>query len=72
MGEVISIAVRHGLGSRLRGFGRDDGFGQEAKTARALRHALDEAGVAFVKLGQMLSTRRDLLPEAFIKELELL
>lgn len=70
--DVVSIAVRHGLGSRLRGFGRDDGFGQDAKTARALRSALDEAGVTFIKLGQMLSTRRDLLPEAFIRELELL
>ncbi|WP_253901584.1 AarF/ABC1/UbiB kinase family protein [Arthrobacter sp. PAMC 25486] len=68
--DVISIAVRHGLGSRLRGFGRDEGFGQDAKTARALRNALNEAGVTFIKLGQMLSPRRDLLPEVFIRELE--
>lgn len=68
--EVTSIAVRHGLGSRLRGFGRDDGFGQDAKTARALRNALNEAGVTFIKMGQMLSTRRDLLPDVFIRELE--
>ncbi len=68
--EVTSIAVRHGLGSRLRGFGRDDSSGQEAKTARALRSALNEAGVTFIKLGQMLSTRRDLLPAAYIRELE--
>ena len=69
-GDVISIAVRHGLGSRLRGFGHDDGFGQDAKTARALRNALNEAGVTFIKMGQMLSTRRDLLPEIYIHELE--
>lgn len=68
--DVTSIAVRHGLGSRLRGFGQDDGFGQDAKTAKALRNALNEAGVTFIKLGQMLSTRRDLLPETYIRELE--
>ncbi len=67
---VISIAVRHGLGARLRGFGHDDGFAQDAKTARALRNALNEAGVAFIKMGQMLSTRQDLLPEVYIRELE--
>ncbi|MFQ4149182.1 AarF/UbiB family protein [Arthrobacter sp. LAPM80] len=70
--EVISIAVRHGLGSRLRGFGRNDGLNHDVKTARALRDALNEAGVAFIKLGQMLSTRRDLLPEPYIRELETL
>lgn len=68
--EVTSIAVRHGLGSRLRGFGRDDSSAQDAKVARALRNALNEAGVTFIKLGQMLSTRRDLLPAAYIRELE--
>jgi len=70
--EIISIAVRHGLGSRLRGFGRGDAVERDAKTARALRDALNEAGVTFVKLGQMLSTRRDLLPGVYIRELETL
>ena len=31
--------------------------------------ALDEGGVTFVKLGQLLSTRRDLLPAEFVAEL---
>ncbi|WP_245933542.1 ABC1 kinase family protein [Arthrobacter livingstonensis] len=70
--DIVSIAVRHGLGSRLRGFGQGGGPEREAKTARALRDALNEAGVTFVKLGQMLSTRRDLLPGAYIRELETL
>lgn len=70
--EILSIAVRHGLGSRLRGFGQSGFDEHEAKTARALRNALNEAGVTFVKLGQMLSTRRDLLPAAYIRELETL
>ncbi|WP_246490431.1 ABC1 kinase family protein [Brevibacterium oceani] len=69
--QVVSIAVRHGLGSQLRGFGGDSP-GREVKTARALKESLAEAGVTFVKLGQMLSTRRDVLPPVFVRELETL
>jgi ubiquinone biosynthesis protein len=36
---------------------------------RSPRRALEEGGVTFTKLGQLLSTRRDLLPEEFISEL---
>lgn len=68
--DILSIAIRHGLGSRLRGFEQGSGNDQERKTARALFNALNEAGVTFVKLGQMLSTRRDLLPAAYIAQLE--
>lgn len=35
-----------------------------------LRRALEELGPTFVKLGQMLSTRADLLPEDYTRELE--
>jgi len=35
-----------------------------------LRLVFEELGVTFVKLGQFLSTRRDLLPEAYVTELE--
>src|SRR6185503_3020522 len=38
-------------------------------TAERLRMALGELGVTFTKLGQMLSTRADLLPADFIVEL---
>ena len=33
------------------------------------RRVLEELGPTFIKLGQVLSTRPDLLPPAFIKEL---
>lgn len=69
--QVVSIAVRHRLGSQLRGFGGDSP-GRDVKTARALKESLAEAGVTFVKLGQMLSTRRDILPPVFVRELETL
>ena len=66
---IVGIAVRHGLGRFFRPGSRypgDPGLGQ---TAVALRRALEEGGVAFVKLGQTLSTRRDLLPVALVTEL---
>jgi predicted unusual protein kinase regulating ubiquinone biosynthesis (AarF/ABC1/UbiB family) len=38
--------------------------------ARAFRKRLVELGPAYIKLGQILSTRPDLVPEPYIKELE--
>ena len=68
---IVRIAIRHGLGRFLRG---SQHSGLQTATsrqglARNLRAALDEGGVTFVKLGQILSTRRDLLPAEFITEL---
>ncbi|WP_243874686.1 AarF/UbiB family protein [Arthrobacter woluwensis] len=66
--EVVRIASRHGLALGFRGLSRH-ARDREERTARALRQTLEEAGVTFVKLGQMLSTRSDLLPAAYIREL---
>ncbi|MDE4908841.1 AarF/UbiB family protein [Methanogenium marinum] len=41
-------------------------------TARRVRLALEELGPTFIKFGQIMSLRRDLLPPAFIEELTLL
>ncbi|GAA3272503.1 AarF/ABC1/UbiB kinase family protein [Dactylosporangium vinaceum] len=62
--RIAAIGVRHGLGPYLRGRGR-----RRPGLARHLRLALEESGTTFVKLGQVLSTRRDLLPPEFIAEL---
>ena len=43
--------------------------GASAEKAAALRCRLVELGPAYVKLGQLLSTRPDLLPPAYIREL---
>ncbi|PRX62213.1 ubiquinone biosynthesis protein [Nonomuraea fuscirosea] len=68
--QITRIAVRHGLGPYLRGRGErlDDRSGK-LRLAASLRAALDDGGVTFVKLGQVLSTRRDLLPAEFVEEL---
>ena len=68
--QISRIAVRHGLGPYLRGGrGGEDAPSGRAALALSLRQALEEGGVTFVKLGQLLSTRRDLLPDEFIAEL---
>lgn len=64
---IFVITLRHGLGRYLRGGGAMRG-GERARTARALRRALEDAGVTFVKLGQNLATRADLLAPEFVAE----
>jgi ubiquinone biosynthesis protein len=66
-GQITRIAVRHGLGPGR--WGRRKTPHRRSTLARSLRKALAEGGVTFVKLGQMLCTRADLLPPLFIAEL---
>jgi ubiquinone biosynthesis protein len=70
-GQVLRIALRHGLGRFLRGRRHLGVASSEARVdlARSLRRAMDDGGVTFVKLGQQLSTRRDLMPVEFAEEL---
>nr|WP_042192068.1 AarF/UbiB family protein [Kibdelosporangium sp. MJ126-NF4]CEL20465.1 Ubiquinone biosynthesis monooxygenase UbiB [Kibdelosporangium sp. MJ126-NF4]CTQ97690.1 Ubiquinone biosynthesis monooxygenase UbiB [Kibdelosporangium sp. MJ126-NF4] len=67
--RITRIALRHGLGPALRGRLRTSDPVKRSQVARSLRQALEEAGVTFVKLGQVLSTRADLLPPEFVEEL---
>ncbi|MBB4693295.1 ABC1 kinase family protein [Paractinoplanes abujensis] len=68
---IVRIVLRHGLGRFLRGRSQPGPTSAAARRrlARSLRAALDEGGVTFVKIGQLLSTRRDLLPVEFADEL---
>lgn len=84
--QIARSLVRHGLGGllgpvdvggrirqRVPGLSRTLDPGRDAlRRSRPvhLREALEELGPAFVKLGQILSTRADLLPPAYIVELE--
>jgi ubiquinone biosynthesis protein len=54
--QITRIAVRHGLGPYLRGRRRRDAdaVGGRAALALSLRQALEDGGVTFVKLGQLL------------------
>jgi ubiquinone biosynthesis protein len=69
--RISRMLARHGLIPYLRGGRRSELATAEgrARLAVSLRQALEDGGVTFVKLGQVLSTRRDLLPPEFIGEL---
>ena len=60
--EITRIAARNGLGPSLGLGPKDDLDGKRPPPVRRLRLALEECGGMFVKLGQILSTRTDLLP----------
>ena len=70
--QITGIAVRYGFGPLL-GLGQPAGeeaaAPPAAPAARRLRQALEECGGMFVKLGQVLSTRADLLPAGVVAEL---
>lgn len=68
--EISRIAVRQGLVPfRANTEPTAAGSAERTRQARALRAALESAGGAFVKLGQLLSTRTDILPPEFLSEL---
>jgi ubiquinone biosynthesis protein len=80
LSEIAQVAVRHGFGywfdtHRLSDLfprrsprdGLDDG--QPSQRGQHLREMLDELGPTFVKFGQLLSTRPDVLPPDIIAEL---
>ena len=66
--EIAGIMAKHGL-KELFGRSRRGDEDSTRIRARRLRTALEELGPTFAKLGQILSTRPDLLPPEFIEEL---
>jgi ubiquinone biosynthesis protein len=66
--KITTVFAKHGLKEL---FGRPDQEGTvgRARTAKRVREALEELGPTFCKLGQILSTRPDLIPPEFIAEL---
>jgi len=73
-GRLLRRAARIGsvmarLGARGLVTRGQNGEGSSESAARAFRDALEELGPTFAKLGQILSTRPDLLPPVFVEQL---
>ncbi len=79
LSEIAQVAVRHGFGYWFethrvtelfpRRRGRLAVDGGPSQRGQHLREMLDELGPTFVKFGQLLSTRPDVLPPDIISEL---
>ncbi|RJR44290.1 MAG: AarF/ABC1/UbiB kinase family protein [Desulfobacteraceae bacterium] len=82
--EILAVLIKFGFGDLISGLkieqyldiGRNIFIKRESREkveslsrAERLRLALEELGPTFIKLGQALSTRADLLPPEFIREL---
>jgi len=65
--EVLAILMRYGVSEVLENLAR--GRISPRVSARAVRDALCELGPAFIKFGQLLSTREELLSKPFREEL---
>ncbi|MBS3735127.1 MAG: AarF/ABC1/UbiB kinase family protein [Phycisphaerae bacterium] len=80
--HIVAVLARHGLSEVLAAVGRKARFRRRAKLhegrterpkhtrPQRVRMALEELGPTFIKFGQLLSTRPDLVPPAYVAELE--
>ena len=69
LSEIAQVAVRHGFGYAIDGRRAHDPAVEGTARGRHLREMLDELGPTFVKFGQLLSTRPDIVPPDIIAEL---
>jgi ubiquinone biosynthesis protein len=63
--QILRVLARHGFMGALRGK-------KHWPPPKEVRETFEELGLTFLKFGQLLAMRRDLLPDAYIDELELL
>jgi ubiquinone biosynthesis protein len=61
--QILRVLTRHKFLGALRGKGY-------LPSPKEIRETFEELGLTFLKFGQVLAMRRDLLPDAFINELE--
>jgi ubiquinone biosynthesis protein len=69
--EIVAILLRHNAWGLLRNLmrGAPDREGREPNPVR-LRKLLEELGPTFIKLGQLLATRPDLVPKEYVEEFQ--
>ncbi|MCL2118365.1 MAG: AarF/ABC1/UbiB kinase family protein [Planctomycetaceae bacterium] len=85
--EIVSVLIRFGFGDFVHATGLDRWYARGRRFFRRrlpdpeverlpfaarVRKVLEELGPTFIKMGQVLSTRPDLLPPDFIEEFRLL
>jgi len=63
--QIMRVLVQHKFLGALRGK-------NHWPSPKEVRETFEELGLTFLKLGQVVAMRRDLLPDAYINELELL
>ncbi|HDP70278.1 MAG TPA: AarF/ABC1/UbiB kinase family protein [Actinobacteria bacterium] len=78
--QILTIAVKHGLGYFIESYGlaryllltekKKFSRPREENFAEQVRLTLEELGPTFIKIGQILSVRPDLIPPEVIFELE--
>jgi predicted unusual protein kinase regulating ubiquinone biosynthesis (AarF/ABC1/UbiB family)/nucleotide-binding universal stress UspA family protein len=66
--RIATVFAKHGL-RELFGRADEEGPAGKRRQAKRVRNALEELGPTFCKLGQIMSTRPDLLPQEYIEEL---
>ncbi|MDF2442422.1 MAG: ubiquinone biosynthesis protein, partial [Subtercola sp.] len=68
--QILEIASRHGAGFIFSGRARRaSDLSTAQQRANAVISTINASGVTFVKIGQVLSTRRDLIPEPYLSAL---
>ncbi|RFA15365.1 hypothetical protein B7R21_04945 [Subtercola boreus] len=68
--QILEIASRHGAGFIFSGRARrSSDLSTAQQRANAVISTINASGVTFVKIGQVLSTRRDLIPEPYLSAL---
>lgn len=68
MRQILAVLTKHGFAAAGAGLTHQDSAERMQSQAEQARLACEELGATFIKLGQVLSTRADLLPPEYREE----